>query len=87
MRDIVTTDVTRNLPIELVNKIMLYRPPNACVSQLNYYKKEWLYQINREYLFRFHGTIIEYMLMKNLQKKLLDIDVGPVTLGEYILGL
>lgn len=64
MRDIVPTDVTRNLPIELVNKIMLYRPPNACVSQLNYYKKEWLYQINREYLFRFHEIFHHTTILK-----------------------
>ena len=32
MRDIVATDITRNLPMELVNKIMLYRPPNAYIN-------------------------------------------------------
>ena len=73
MRDIVPTDVTRNLPIELVNKIMLYRPPNACVSQLNYYKKEWLYRINCKRPSPFSGTLVAFILMKSLQKKRINV--------------
>ena len=72
MRDIEPTDVTRKLPIELVNKIMLYRPPNACVSQLNYYKKEWLYQIYNEPC-PFSGTLVAFILMKSLQKKRINV--------------
>ena len=77
MRDIVATDITRNLPMELVNKIMLYRPPNAYINQLKYYKKEWTYQSNRESPRRFRGTLTQYIVMKNLQKK--GIDTNEVT--------